>query len=436
MSLNHQQILQLAPDDASAKAGVQLSGSSKWLTKCVHPLALWGECQGSGKNPYKTFIDLSNIAFKCSCPSRKFPCKHGLGLFLLYADNPSLFSTVDKLPPEIEEWVSKRAGKTEPKEQTEKKPVDEAAQQKRTESREKKIIAGIEELQLWIKDVARTGIMNVPQNQYAFATNIIARMIDCQAPGLAYQLKKINKIDVYKEGWQKSLTKILSKTYLLAESYKNKDDFDILLKEDIDSLIGWTKSKEEVLANNPVRDEWIVLSKLLESEASLTTESIWLYGLNSGKFALLLNYYAGNQIAVELLPVGYTMQAELVFYPSVFPLRALIKSRDKQQNSLPEPMGTNDLESIKNKVADVLSIAPFIENLPLLISNFRIAFLTSTWYLIDHASKGMSIINSDDECWNILSISKGNVFTCFGIYANDTIDIHSLWFEQKFYMIK
>ncbi len=44
-----------------------------------------GLCQGSGRQPYQARVDLAEPAFKCSCPSRKFPCKHGLALLLLFA---------------------------------------------------------------------------------------------------------------------------------------------------------------------------------------------------------------------------------------------------------------------------------------------------------------------------------------------------------------
>ncbi|MBD0269487.1 MAG: SWIM zinc finger family protein, partial [Cyanobacteria bacterium Co-bin8] len=81
-----EQVLALAPDAASAKNGRGLAIGHKWFTLGTHQSAVWGECQGSGKNPYRTQIDLSEPAFRCSCPSRKFPCKHGLALFLLLAE--------------------------------------------------------------------------------------------------------------------------------------------------------------------------------------------------------------------------------------------------------------------------------------------------------------------------------------------------------------
>ena len=89
-----EQVLALAPDPASAKAGKDLAGQrKKWANLGQDERAAWGECQGSGSKPYQTKIDLSEPAFSCSCPSRKFPCKHGLGLFLMLAQQPALFAS-------------------------------------------------------------------------------------------------------------------------------------------------------------------------------------------------------------------------------------------------------------------------------------------------------------------------------------------------------
>src|SRR5262245_55541108 len=82
------QILALAPDSQSAKAGNQLATLRKWDRLGRNQQSIWGECQGSGEKPYQTRIDLSEPAFQCSCPSRKFPCKHALGLWLLAAQQP------------------------------------------------------------------------------------------------------------------------------------------------------------------------------------------------------------------------------------------------------------------------------------------------------------------------------------------------------------
>lgn len=141
MQLSEDQIIKLAPDAASVKAGKGLASAAKWVLRGASDRALWGHCQGSGKNPYQTQVDLQNIAFKCSCPSHKFPCKHSLGLLFLYTSQPDLFTTGEE-PDWVKEWLEKRAGKAAEKKEKADKPVDVEAQAKRLEARHKKVLNG------------------------------------------------------------------------------------------------------------------------------------------------------------------------------------------------------------------------------------------------------------------------------------------------------
>src|SRR5215831_20520746 len=107
-----EQVLALAPDPGSAKAGRELASERRWVTLGRSETALWGECKGSAAQPYRTQIDLREPAFKCSCPSRKFPCKHALGLFLVLAAQPAAFK--EKKPPDwVCEWVASRAKRSQ-----------------------------------------------------------------------------------------------------------------------------------------------------------------------------------------------------------------------------------------------------------------------------------------------------------------------------------
>src|SRR5687768_12992448 len=137
MNYSPEQIIALAPDAASAKAGRGLATAGKWQNVGQDERALWGECQGSGAKPYQTVIDLNEPAFKCSCPSRKFPCKHALGLFLLIANqtaNPGAGSTASTTttsgiattahtgtaPAWAAEWLAKRDTEAQRKTETAK----------------------------------------------------------------------------------------------------------------------------------------------------------------------------------------------------------------------------------------------------------------------------------------------------------------------------
>src|SRR5688572_5179212 len=117
-------ILALAPDSSSSSAGRGLANSSKWVSLGCDERSIWGEAKGSAAKPYETSIDLREIAFKCSCPSRKFPCKHGLGLFLLYAEGAC---PKGEAPAWTTEWLDKREAKAV-KEPKPEKEIDETAQ--------------------------------------------------------------------------------------------------------------------------------------------------------------------------------------------------------------------------------------------------------------------------------------------------------------------
>lgn len=95
------EIAQFAPDAAAFKSAQQLSTPNKWqrlrLDDTGGTDTIRGDHQGSGDEPYHARVDVSGPHFRCSCPSRKQPCKHALALFMLYAAQPELFG--DEVAP-------------------------------------------------------------------------------------------------------------------------------------------------------------------------------------------------------------------------------------------------------------------------------------------------------------------------------------------------
>lgn len=429
MDFTEEQILQLAPDEPSKKAGKDLANPSKWVSKGVNDIVMWGECQGSGSKPYQTSIDLTNIAFKCSCPSRKFPCKHGLGLFLLHARQPASFSTTE-MPTWVSEWISRRTGKEEKKEAKESKPVDETLQAKRQESRHKKVSDGIEEALLWIKDIVRNGIVGIPEKSASFWEGMAKRMIDAQAPGLANSIKNLRDINFFKEGWQSEFLDGLLNMYLLMKAYQSLQSLLPLLQEDVKSRIGFTYNQDELKEQNGVNDVWLVLAKQVSEEDGLTTERFWLYGINSGQTALLLQFIVRGQGGSISLTPGMYIQAELVFFPSILPLRALIK---KQVGAKPQTVTHffTGWKMIVENETDCNAQLPFISAKPYLIKEVTPLQFEQQWWLKDADNNWVKISNAFNNIWKLMAVSGGkpvtlsvmgkeNVFLPLGIWINDT----------------
>ncbi|MDC0743914.1 SWIM zinc finger family protein [Polyangium mundeleinium] len=74
----------LAPDARALADAKKLAKASAWRRLGREGDAVWGVALGSKGDAYAVFARSAEDA-RCSCPSRKRPCKHALGLLLLAA---------------------------------------------------------------------------------------------------------------------------------------------------------------------------------------------------------------------------------------------------------------------------------------------------------------------------------------------------------------
>src|SRR5882757_3771104 len=110
MVLSLAKIEALAPDQAALDAARKLFKPAAWPTlACDDAGLVWGEAQGSGATPYRVVISEADAGYKCTCPSRKFPCKHSLALMWIRAEGKLAFATGS--PPQwVNDWLSRRRG--------------------------------------------------------------------------------------------------------------------------------------------------------------------------------------------------------------------------------------------------------------------------------------------------------------------------------------
>lgn len=138
--ITEQQILSLAPNPNAAANGRKISqkGGFVMLGRSADDTLYIGECQGSGKSNYTTsadYIDEANPVFRCSCPSRQFPCKHSLGLmFEMLAGKE--FAICD-IPEDIQKKREKKQARdTRAKEAL--KPENEMTEEEKKKAEKKK----------------------------------------------------------------------------------------------------------------------------------------------------------------------------------------------------------------------------------------------------------------------------------------------------------
>jgi hypothetical protein len=406
LQLSEEQVLALAPDESSKKSGKDLSNPNKWVSKGSSEIALWGECQGSGSKPYQTQVDLSNIAFKCSCPSRKFPCKHGIGLLLLYARQPGSFS-VSEPPSWVTDWLGKRTEKQEKQAEKKDKPVDEAAQAKRQQARQQKVGDGIQELLLWMKDIIRNGLLNIPEKGSVYFETMSRRMVDAQAPGLANMVKGLGELNFYREGWQSDFLDQLVRIYLVISGYSHVALLPEDLQQDLRTSIGFTQNQEALKEQAGVLDTWLVMGKQTTEEDNLVVERNWLYGINSNAYALVLQFLVRGQALTSLsLTPGLFIEAELVYYPSVIPLRAIIKKQINSSSPSSYKSFSNWQQVVETET-HLSSRLPFRSERPYIIEQVRPVQFNQQWWLQDSSNELMLIQSDFRNIWKLLSLSGG-----------------------------
>jgi hypothetical protein len=413
------QVLGLAPDQGVAHAAQGVAPPRGWVQAQQTEGALWGECQGSGKVPYRTIVDLSGPAFKCSCPSRKFPCKHSLGLFLAYAANPAGLEHVDP-PPWVAEWLAGRRARADRQQERQERPQGAAdptrgtgEQERRARRREERVQAGAEELERWLEDVARAGLTDLAGRPRDYFDRMAARLVDAQAPGLARRVRWLGVLPHTGSRWPERMLIELGRVTLLLEAWHRLESLDDHLRADVRAQIGFAESREEILAGPAVADEWNVLGRRVVGEERLRVQRTWLWGATSGHWVLVLDFAAGPQQAFEhtLVP-GTRAGAEVCFYPGAAPRRALLKGKPRDGGAF-GALVTNSIEAALRGYADALSLNPWLERFPMLLGPVvprRSA--DDSWSLVDESAARVAL--DGPAGWHLLAMSGGYPLSVFG----------------------
>lgn len=416
----------LAPDSGSLKNGRALATVSKWQTLGQKEGILWGEIKGSGSKPYQTCIEQATPSFKCSCPSRKFPCKHGLGLAFIYAIQQDALKDSD-YPDWVEEWLNKRQQTTQRKaEKAVEKPVDEAtlkkrelAQQKRLAARDDKVSTGVAELQVWLYDRMRQGLAQAATDYQLWQT-MAKRLIDAQAPALAQRLQYCQSIRFQSTNWQEKLLQEVAKLHLLLSAYQQREQLPEALQDDIAMHIGMTNNKADLLEQQGVLDDWLVLGQTIEDNDNLRTQRTWLYGKQQQRYALLLDFATFNQVLTLRPPVGSCLNAELVYYPNTYPVRALIK----QDNGAID----TDIDAFL-PMSDVLAgfyqqlaNSPWLSRYPCAISKVIPLKEQQRWLVLDAETKNvLPLTINEEQAWCLLAASGGLAVNLFAEWDGESL---------------
>jgi hypothetical protein len=406
------QVLALAPDLSSRKAGSRLSAPAPWSGAGADDTAVWGLCAGSGSKPYQTVVDLTGPGSKCTCPSRKFPCKHALGLLLLWSGG----SVAAAAPPDWATlWLDSRRRPTERK--AEPSAPDPAAVARRRAQRAQRVAAGAAELEQRLADLLRDGLAGAEREGYQRWEEIAARMVDAQAPGLASRVRALGALPGSGGDWPSRLLEEASLLHLLTRGYAHQDRLPAPLAATVRTRIGFTTDTAGLLAGPTVRDRWLVLAQHDAADDRLTTRRVWLLGEATGRAALLLSFGAAGRAPELALPVGLTLDADLAYHPAARPLRAALGPVRGERHGPPVPGSVPPGTPVGPALAAygaALADDPWLDAWPVVLTDVVPipGHGDPAWQLADAGTPDAVPLTT--RPWRLAALSGGHPVTVFG----------------------
>lgn len=430
-----EQVLALAPDEASRKAGSRLGSAGPWSGGgCDGSGAVWGLCKGSGSKPYQTVIDTTGPAYKCSCPSRKFPCKHALGLLLVWSAGESALPA-GEVPDWAGEWLTGRRERAAEKEEKggaaagapAAGPADPEAARRRAERRAERITGGTRELEQRLTDLLRGGLAAADQSGYGLWEETAARMVDAQAPGLAARVRELGAVPASGPDWPARLLEECALLHMLDSAWLGIDRLPEPLAATVRTRVGLTAPAE----GPPVRDHWLVLAQYDTPDGKIVTRRIWLYGRGSGRTALLLSFGAAGRSPGPALPVGVTIDAEITPYRGAGQLRAELGGQFGAPVSAGAPPPGSTAAAAIAAYGHALRDDPWLDAWPVTLREVIPVPSGDGWQLVDAVGDAALPVApaalSRPGLWKLVALSGGRPVTVFGECGHRGFDPFAAW---------
>ncbi|MGW4589828.1 SWIM zinc finger family protein [Amycolatopsis thermoflava] len=400
-------VLALAPDAGSARAARGLANPRTWSDLGSTSSLVWGKCQGSARTPYQVTVDLTEPSFRCTCPSRKFPCKHGLALLLMWATGDG--SVAEDAGPA--DWVTPAAPRREAA-----KP-DPEAQAKRLAERESLMSAGLDDVELWLHDLVRQGLATARRQPPGFWETAAARLVDAQLPGLADRVRAAGADIHARADWAPHLLGELGRWYLAVRAWRRRAELDDAAMGDLRTVLGWARRRDEI--GDRVADRWWVVGLSQEEDERLLSQRTWLHGERTGETVVLLDFAAAGQALKVAHVLGSVVDGEVVRYPGGPPRRALLAGDEHKVTPGSGLPHATDVRAALGQAARWLAGNPWLRRIPLALAGMTVV-PGDPPLLVDPAGAALTLAPGTDV-WQLLALSGGHPVPVFGEWIDERL---------------
>ncbi len=405
---SYERLLQLAPDTATLEQARKLFFAKRWLVLEGNGDFLWGVYETAYGQRIEAVVRLEPPLLRCSCKSRRRPCKHALALILLFLNRNEAWRVKEELP----DWARDLLGKQGPN--TKSTPASAPDQQKQAE-RVRLMDSGVAELDKWLRTVARLGLAQMVQAPEEWE-NLAARMVDCKLGSIARRIRLCQQW-LQQENWEDAVTAELGLLHLFVLAWQRKESLQPAQKRELLQVAGWNVRKDQLGTQQGVEDSWLVLGVSTGSEEKLKFRRTWMRGEKSGRYALLLDFAFGNRGFEDHWVTGSVLRGRLAFYPGQPSLRAAFQHYQVSREAYEAVAAYADLEEVRVNYAKFLGLSPWLMVLPALVDEVRPVYDQSEkqFFLLDREQRQLKMPDSEPS-WKLLAISGGEPISCFGEY--------------------
>lgn len=422
-----EQVEAIAPTPAALSAARPLTTVAKWAGLGADDRAVWGSCRGSGAEPYDTMVDHVGVASRCTCPSRRHPCKHVLALLLLWSAGDVPETTQ---PAPVVAWFATRQASatatatpdtgradsdetapahdqasTDEVSDTSPEPSGDVPDRDRArDERVERMHAGLAELDRWLDDRMRTGLADPALAKYATWDELAARLVDAQAGSLANRIRRLAGLVGASPDWHSDVLAELGLLHLLAQAGRRLGSLPGPLADAVATTVGWSVRQADVLAGVPDTDTWVVAARSDTREDRIEVRRHWLRGATSGRWALVLSFAAYRQSLDTSLTVGSAVVADLHRYPGPA-LRALVGTRHGAPTEPARPPAVGIVAAC-GEIGMLLAVEPWLDRVPF-TTTASIAVDGATFMLAD-AGGTLPLIAAGRSLATLLAVAGGD----------------------------
>jgi hypothetical protein len=409
------QVVKLAPDDSSVTAARRLLNPALWSETGSTDILVWGQCQGSGKKPYQVSVDLVGPAFRCSCPSRKFPCKHALALLLLWVRADGKVADVQQVAGFAKEWAderAQRAARTRARETNADTTPDPVAQAKRLEERLALMTAGLDDFARWLCDLVRAGTAAARQQPYSWWDATAARLVDAQLPGLAEQVRDMGSEVHRRADWADYLLASCGRWWTATRAWTIRDALDRDTMADLRAYLGWAQPSAEVRAADSATGSYLVLGSHRTDDGRLLQQRTWLRDEAGGEVLVVLEFSAGMTPLATPQLAGTVVSATVSRYPGSAPRRALFTEDPVVTGTATTLPAPRSIVRALQARADRLAATPWRDRVPVVLGEVVVSAGEEP-SVADPEGHRLDLVD-DASLWPLLAVTGGRRADVFG----------------------